>query len=251
MLWQSPCDVEGKVELDEFQNVYVYDNHTVQKFDKSGANHFTFSNLRRGDIASVDVSNPLRILVHYSDNNEVVFLDNTLSEQNQSVNFNDLEVYDVSLVCSSFQNHLWLYRIAAQKLVRLNKNGEVMNESANIGLWLSEDGQNFTHLKESGNYLYLMTEDGLILVFDQYGAFIRKVRIPFSTHYHFYNDKILYLSDKNEVKVFDVRLMAEDVLVELGGEEQMNFDQIDFNLGHISLLSKGQVSLYSISQGPK
>ncbi len=112
LLWESPCEIAGRVELDEFQNVFVYDNNTISKFNKKGASHYTYSNLRKGDVFSLDVTNPMRTVVYYKDNNEVVFLDNTLSEQNEGLNFNDISFYDVSLVSSSFQNHLWIYRLS-------------------------------------------------------------------------------------------------------------------------------------------
>ena len=60
LLWQSSCESEGDVALDEFQNVYIYDDTSLLSYNKEGVNHFSYSNLRKGEITSVDVTNPLR-----------------------------------------------------------------------------------------------------------------------------------------------------------------------------------------------
>ena len=225
LLWQTPCELEGNVALDEFQNVYIYDDTSLLSYNKAGVNHFSYSNLRKGEITSVDVTNPLRIVVYYGENNEVVFLDNTLSEQNQGLSFNDLSLYDVSLVCSSFQNHLWLYRSAEQKLVRINRNGEVQNETASLALWTEGDLGEFVLLKESGNFLYLVSSEEEVLVFDQYGTFRKKIL---------------------DVYAIDAEVYTEPVLL-YSFEDEMIVGNFYFNLRHSAIFSQGLLSLSEVS----
>ncbi len=245
LLWQTPCKMEGNIELDEFQNVYVYDNTSLLNYNKAGVNHCSYSNLRKGEITSVDVTNPLRIVLYYGENNEVIFLDNTLSEQNQGVSLNDLSLYDVSLVCSSFQNHLWLYRSAEQKLVRINRNGEVVNETASLALWTEGDVGEFILLKESGNFLYLVSSEGEVIVFDQYGTFRKKILISEASKIHVSESKILYLNDK-DIYAIDTEIYTEPVSI-YSFEDELKVGVVDFNLRHVAILRQGLLSLSEVS----
>lgn len=245
LLWQVTCDFQGNVELDEFQNVFVFDETSILQHNKEGVNHFTYSNLRKGEITSVDISNPLRIVVYYGENNEVIFLDNTLSEQNQGINFNDLAMYDVSLVSSSFQNHLWIYRSAEQKLVRINRSGEVVNESANLALWTEGDAGEFVLLKESGNFLYLVSSEGKVLAFDQYGTFRKRILLSEASKIHFSESKILYLNGQS-IYLIDTNTSNEPYLL-YSFEGEIKQDHLDFNISHAARLDQGILSLRKIS----
>jgi hypothetical protein len=58
-------------------------------------------NKNLGDISFVDASNMLRILVFYKDFLQVVFLDNTLSANGETVSFDKIGFQQAQLVCSS------------------------------------------------------------------------------------------------------------------------------------------------------
>lgn len=247
LLWEAPCDLaNASLQIDEFQNVYVFNDHELLKYNKKGENHFEFSGLRNGDITSVDVSNPLRVSVYFGGNNEVIFLDNTLTIQGESINFNELGFYDVTLVSSSFENHLWLYRVAEQKMIRVDRHGSVVNESGNIGMWVERE-ERFVQLVESGNFLYLVSDIGTVLIFDQYGAFISKITFPNAERFHFQNKSIYYL--KNErIFLYQKDLLIEETLINLDKLEFSEMNQIDFNSSHIAGLKGQMLSLSGISE---
>lgn len=245
--WEATTSVVENVELDEFQNVYVYNTSTIEKFDKSGTNHFVFSALRKGELTSLDVTNPLRLVLYFGENNEVLFLDNTLTEQGETVNFNDLEYYDVGLVCSSFQNHLWVYRIAEQKLVRLSRNGNVVNETGNLALWLDRSNkEKFTLLKESGNYLYLFSESGLVMVFDHYGTYIRKLELGENDQVHVI-EKFILIRRSSEIHAINVDFGEEELLFHIP-EKYAESSALDFSVSSLAVVLDKKVSFLKASK---
>ncbi|MFK7756768.1 MAG: hypothetical protein AB8B53_07540 [Flavobacteriales bacterium] len=245
--WESSTSLTDNVELDEFQNVYVHDATTLEKFDKSGTHHFTFSTLRSGELTSLDVTNPLRLVLYFGENNEVLFLDNTLTEQGKTLNLNHLEYYDVGLVCSSFQNHLWVYRIAEQKLVRLSRNGEVTNETGNLALWLDRSNEErFFLLKETGNYLYLFSDSGLVMVFDHYGTFIRKIDLGVFNQVHVM-EKFIFIKRNSNVYSMNVELIDEQLLYEIP-EAYLNAQAIDFSAASLAVVMNTKVQLLKVSK---
>ncbi len=244
--WESSTSVTDRVEIDEFQNVYAYDATEIKKFDKSGINHFTFSTLRNGELTSLDVTNPLRLVLYFGENNEVLFLDNTLTEQGKTINLNDLEYYDVGLVCSSFQNHLWVYRVAEQKLVRISSNGNVSNETGNLAIWLyGTNDEEFVFMKESGNYLYLFAKSGLVLVLDHYGTYLKQFQLGESKQFHVL-DKFILTKRGSEVHSLNVELGEEAVLYSIPEKYRLS-KSIDFSIGSLTVVKNGKITYLKAS----
>ena len=66
---------------DNLQNIYaVTDDFKVVKYDSSGQLLHTYSNKSLGQPTSLDVSNPMKLMLYYKDFSTIVWLDNTLSE---------------------------------------------------------------------------------------------------------------------------------------------------------------------------
>ena len=65
-----------RLAADNLGNGYVYDLNTIIKYSPNGDSIGTYSNNRLGNITSIDVTNPYKILVFYADYSIIVFLDN-------------------------------------------------------------------------------------------------------------------------------------------------------------------------------
>src|SRR5688500_1993390 len=64
---------------DPLGNIYLVKGAEVVKYNASGIRTARYSNLQLGDVATIDAMNPLKILLHYRDFQQLVFLDNQLS----------------------------------------------------------------------------------------------------------------------------------------------------------------------------
>ena len=67
----------SSVAVDPNGNVYVIDGPTLHKLARNGNELFPYqySNFQLGDISSVDVDNPLKIMLFYQDEGIILFLD--------------------------------------------------------------------------------------------------------------------------------------------------------------------------------
>src|SRR5271157_882697 len=70
---------------DNLGNLYVLVNNELKKFDSQGNLLKTFSDKSHGNINFVDVSDPLKILLHFRDFHQLLFLDNTLSVKSDPI----------------------------------------------------------------------------------------------------------------------------------------------------------------------
>ena len=74
-----------------------------------------YSNFLYGNISSVDITNPLKIVVFYKDFNIVVLLDSQLNETDV------IQLpYDVSFAAKGTANHLWLFVTNTQIIENYN-----------------------------------------------------------------------------------------------------------------------------------
>ena len=77
---------------------------------------FVFQDFQLGPIASVDIINPLNVVVFYAEMNTVVFLDNRLNEK-ERINFNDLPSFlNITAATNAGNNKLWIFNADTQQL---------------------------------------------------------------------------------------------------------------------------------------
>lgn len=102
------------VGSDAFGNHYTIKDHVFQK--ETFASEYSYKNIALGKIESVDLQNPLQIVLFYKQMNAVILLDNQLNETIK-INFseNNPELFPVFVRLAS-QNRLWLYDQNSQKL---------------------------------------------------------------------------------------------------------------------------------------
>src|SRR3990167_11526332 len=95
--------------VDYHGNIYVVKkSNEVSCYTKKGELKFSYRSQHRNRIRSMDASNPLKLLLFYEGVPEAVFLDNYLTETN-SLKFMELGFQEVSAICMSSDNKLWLY----------------------------------------------------------------------------------------------------------------------------------------------
>jgi len=154
-------DADVFIGFDNYNSIYYIKDQVLYKNDNHSL--YNFNELQLGDISSVDIINPLNILVFYSDLNTVVLLDNHLNEI-ERINFSTIsEFTNVSHASLAGKNQLWLFNIDTQQLELFNYrsqrkvvvsqpvNGEIISNASNF------------------NYCYLLTDKNLS-IYDIYGS---------------------------------------------------------------------------------
>ena len=118
---------------------------------ESGQKTYTYTNLRFGEIHSVDISNPLKIVVFYRNFNTVVLLDNRLNEL-ETISFEAT----VSFVRKSSGHHLWRYNADAQQLENYDtKTHRISSSSPPLPHTRVRD------MKSDLNFVFLLSDQGI------------------------------------------------------------------------------------------
>lgn len=165
-------------KVDRLGNVYYIDTkNTLNKYEPKINRITKYADLKNGKITSIDVSNPLRIVVFYEDQASVKFLDINLTEINSFQIRNNYVEGWISLVASSNNNGLWMYDNINRKLLKLGEQLNTQFSTGDLYLILSKKITP-NAIVEFSDELFLCDTTNGIFVFDLFGGY--KKSIPYT-----------------------------------------------------------------------
>lgn len=199
----------SKIDLftsDNIGNVYIVNGDEVKKYSPKGELLKVYSNKKLGKISSIDATNPLRVLLFYKDQSQLVILDSQLSPNGNPIDLLGMNLEQSDVVCSSFNNGLWLFNRQNNELVRLNQSLEKVVSTGNLNALLNADLKpNF--MIENGSYLYLNNSSDGIYVFDIYGTYYKTISL-FSLNHFQVNENVVYYYKDSIFAKYDTKLLA-------------------------------------------
>lgn len=213
VFYAQTSSVEFKAKAfttDQTGSYYEIYFNQIKKVGKNGQRQFTYSNNILGEITSVDVFNPMKIVVFFKDFSKVVVLDNTLTEQGGVLDLNEVSLEETSLVCTSYNNGAWYYNPVKFQLNRLEHSSRSINTSANIANILNKNIQpNF--LVEYNNRVYLNDPINGILVFDIYGTYLKTIPIFKLKSFQVKENYLLYVNLTGQIETYDFFTLEQAV----------------------------------------
>lgn len=166
--------VEGSsLYTDPVENYYTSNHISIWKTSSQNNMSFVYSLKRSGSITTIDAGDPMKIIVFYKDLSLITFLDNFLAE-GSSIQLMDFGLDQAEVVCKALNNGIWVYDVKQDKLVKISSSLQIEVQILNIQRIIGESFHP-TQMLERNNGLYLNDPEKGIFVFDNYGAFIRKI----------------------------------------------------------------------------
>ena len=213
LLSWSPPNFVHKYEYfttDNLGNVYLVNHEELLKYLPNGKFFARYSNLRLGDISAVDATNPLKILVYYRNFQQIVFLDNQLSENSESVSLENLGLEQTELVCAGSNNSFWVYNKQNNELLRYDENSKKIASTGNLKQLLGDDIMPVFML-EQNNYLYLNSPQQGIYVFDIFGNYNKLIAIKALSKFQVYDNQMYFQRDSSFCN-YDHKLFEENCM---------------------------------------
>ncbi len=181
-------------KVDNLGNIYFVNNDEVVKYNQQGKLINRYSNLQLGNITSIDVTNPLKIIVYYKEFQQIIFIDNQLSINSDNINLEALGFEQTDLVCASVNNSFWIFDKRNSELIRFNEQSKIVNRTGNLNLIFNKKiNPNFL-IEQNGN-VYLNCFDSGITIFDIYGTFSKSIYIKGLTQFQVSNEFLFYQKD--------------------------------------------------------
>ena len=223
-----------KIEADQFEidrlgNFYFVSQVDVAKYNSDFSEDFQFSFSNRGEISSVDVQQPFRIVVFSKETQSIGLLDNTLSLQNELISLWKRDFSRYSLITSSnYQNRFWGYDESNSQLVLWDENFQEVFRSDYLfniqpGEW------NPCQLIEKNGQLIVVDSSLGILVFDLFGSLKRNLSI-FGILEVSFDGQMVLLRNGNKISIYNQQfLLQSEFTLPFGSKTIKSVRSVDQN----------------------
>jgi hypothetical protein len=161
--------------IDNLGNYYLLSkNNQLKKLTAKGDSVGVFNDVRRyGKLFSIDVTNPLKVLLYYKNFSTIVVLDRFLNVVN-TIDLRKQNVFQVKAIAQSYDNNIWVYDEQNNKLKKMGEDGKVLTETVDFRIIFDEVPAPVKIFDQDG-FVYLYDPEKGIYVFDIYGTFKTKV----------------------------------------------------------------------------
>ena len=179
--------VEKLIGFDNFNYRYSLTNNTLTKSSEKA--EYVYNNMQLGDVTTVDITNALKVILFYKDQNTVVVLDNTLSEI-KKINFNQVNLFrKIAFATTAYENNIWIYNELNQELELYNY---IDNRTILKTLPINES---IVTIKSNFNYCWVITEEKL-LCYNVYGSEINHIVYNGVEQISIYRDNLILKKNK-------------------------------------------------------
>ena len=167
-----------ELQVDNLDNIYLLSSSgQLKKFTKNGDSVAVFNDVRRyGRIHSIDISNPLKVLLYFKDFGTVVILDRFLSRRDV-LDLRKLNLLQVKAIAQAYDNGFWVFDEQEARIKHLNDGGQIIDQFTDFRL-LFDPMPSPRVLVDQNKLLYAYDSNQGIYLFDYYGSF--KKRIPYT-----------------------------------------------------------------------
>lgn len=211
--------VQGEIQdfaVDNLGNMYIlYSKGQLKKINTDGDSVAVFNDVRKyGKAHSIDVSNPLKLILFYRDFGTIVILDRLLNPRN-TIDLRKLGLLQVKAVAQSYDNNLWIFDELESRIRKVGDDGSLIEESADLRQ-VFDSVPSPVQLIDQDRQLYLYDSTLGVFIFDYYGGF--KQRIPFYNWKDFavinrnlfgHNRKVLFRYEPGTLNLMEYTLPVE------------------------------------------
>ena len=205
-----PTDAQS-LSTDPLQNYFLAGPRPeVTKYNRYGKFLFRYSNNRLGPLTWMDAPNPFNIQLFFKEFQQLILLDNTLSELN-TYDLIELGYYDASAVTISFDNNLWIFDAISGELRKIDDHGNILFASDNLFYQLDTDPEPL-RLVESKKYILLLDKQQGFFLFDIFGKYLRQLDIPPTPRFQLRKDLLLF-EENGRLNIYNLTSRSLSVLM--------------------------------------
>jgi hypothetical protein len=156
--------------VDNLGNIYVLTkDNQLKKLSPNGDSLAVFNDVRRyGKIATIDATNPLKILVYYAEFTTIIELDRFLNMINV-IDLRKQNILQAKAVGLAYDNNVWVYDQLDDRLKRIADDGSLADQSTDFRQ-LFDAAPDPAVVKDQGGLVYLYDVVKGVFVFDHYGT---------------------------------------------------------------------------------
>jgi len=233
---QIPNITADYIKIDPYGNIYAVKEAQLSKFSPQGKLLFSYSNHALGVISSIDVFNPMKIMLFYQDAGMLIFLNEQLALINDPISLFDINYSTLSLASYSSANQIHLYDNVNRYLLTLDFSmREVSKTPINFHAF---NPQKMIELEEKS--LAFHDFKAGVYLFDAFGTYNKLIPI-ITSHPITITSELIYYTNNNEVVLYNYKtLNTETKQLPVSNVIQTQF----YRNNMILLLHNGTIWIY-------
>jgi len=189
--------------IDFNDNIFLISGDVLYKLDNKFNQETFFSNKMYGEISSVDVSNPFKILVFYKETGMLVFLDNHLKEIQTPISLPKQGLVNTELACTGSNNSFWIYYNDTHQIIKFDYKINAIASTPDLSI-LTDVTIQPKSICEKGDKLFLEIPDWGILIFYNTGNYLQTLHLPkFSSFEPISESSFFYVENMKESKIYN------------------------------------------------
>lgn len=156
--------------VDNLGNIYILrKDNQLRKLSPQGDSLAVFNDVRRyGQIASIDVTNPLKILIFYREFSTIIELDRFLNNVN-TIDLRKLNILQVRAVGLAYDNNVWVFDELDAILKRVADDGSLVDQTTDFRQ-LFDSVPDPALIRDQAGFVYLYDPAKGVYIFDHYGS---------------------------------------------------------------------------------
>ena len=193
------------IKLDPYGNIYAVKGAQLSKFSQQGKLLFSYTYNKLGVISSIDVFNPMKIMLFYQDSGTLIFLNEQLALINEPISLYDANYFTVSLASCSAANQIHLYDNVNKYLITLDFNlREISKTPINFPAFHPTQ---MIELEEKS--LAMQDQETGIYLFDAFGTFNKLIPI-ITPHPVVITSELIYYTNNDEVTLYNYKTLYSE-----------------------------------------
>lgn len=189
------CAVKTPVNhlyFDRLNRIYAVNNTGLFQYDLECRQINSFTQRITGGITSVDVSNPLKILV-FSRAEQTIYLLNDQLHVQSTIVLSDLGILLATLVCNSRNDGFRVFDQATQKLFRFDYSlNRIQENDLRAAL---NDSFEPVMMAEDEKIIAISNRGSGILVLDRFGNYMQSYSAENADHFYLTDSEIVFTKD--------------------------------------------------------
>lgn len=203
--------IEGKfnaMAIDPQGLLYAVSDATLYKYTADGKLLYSYTDNMLGRIHSIDVDNPLKIMVFYQESGSIVFLNDKLAPIGDAIDLYGQGFNTISAATYSTRNELILFDETNNDLLFLDFYFKI-KEKIHYGIAEIHPIQ-MTNISEK--MLIIQDAEGGVMFFDHFGTFEKQLNFHTDRIVQVQGDYVYYLKDDSLLRYDGLHLTMEEVM---------------------------------------
>ena len=238
----SSIEITEPTEVSFDRAGYIYYatfNGDIVKYDPTLESKSVFSPSSPSAITILEAWQGLRIFTFQRDLQQYRFINRNLS-LHEDYSFPQAIVSFAEIATSSYDNNIWLIDQVDFSLKKFDIRSNTLQSRTPLDQIMDPDNYEILFMKEYQNMLFVSTMGQGILIFDNFGSYIKTYKYEGISFFNFWKDNIYFIKDN---KIIQLDLYSEEIeMNELPPKSNWLFALIYDDLTY--LFSNNQLVLY-------